>query len=978
MVLPWALPTASATVTSGVTAELVNPEQSIREASSAVPIFGFAMTADTAESLYSINITFTGSGFQAGDGMDLAALRTDSSDSGVGLYRDIGSADDELDAGDRPVLFDDIGWSGTDVMIDLSGGGESLPATTVGTYTWLVVVRTSSNGAVLHEGDRISGRIWANNILATDAGGLAYQPGSDVTTDAFIARLSRTTNMAPYPNNFIGPSSVELNELATNGLRIVDGGGGVNSGIDDGITSLELRLSTNAGVVTWYDFAPISTNGATSGIAMYWDDGTDDDEWDATDAPITLGSISPTAFGPESPQTFAITFAPPLAVPDDATGLFDLMVVVRSGSIVTGDWFTLRFEAGTVMVSGALNEDADHSSLFSGLVTSSQVRGDDTPPMLTGIMWYDSSPFLSSWASTLYFSTQMVAQQDAIIYGYVEDEQSGTRNVTWPDHPGLAQSPTVTPVARNINSRTYFEDYYGFNSSSVDTGSPVDFVAYDWVGNSVTATEEGFTMAYMHREQPILLEPTPGWYYADYPMYIDPDGVLWFSDEIYSTAEAWFEVQAVSLYGGGIRSATISAEPGMGAPLSTTQTFGPSVFSPTIEGSFDLRANSTTDGMVTVSVTDQSGQTASIDLEVRKDTQAPDIVILAPGGPAPLTGSVRVRAQVTDMGAGIEWVGIGVDPDNGTWDMILDGTEWVFDLQSNFFSDGPHTLIVYAGDNVQNERAVSVNVMFGNGVFDNVPPRITLMAPGEGAGVDGTVSVSATATDNAGVDSVWVRLGGGAPEQATFNPATGRYEYDWDSTVVSDGPATLVVTVRDVFGNEASASVSVNVDNTAPAASISGPGPSEQVAGTYVVRVFAGDDGGVKTVTLAIAGRTVDMAYNPSTGYYEYVMDTRSLKDGSYQAMATVTDESGKSTSTAAVDFKVQNADTWRSIRESTNFLFLLFVIAAFVSLLMLARKGTLQAWMRGTGAAAAAAKPAEEERKKGAPEDEFRPPKSL
>ena len=52
--------------------------------------------------------------------------------------------------------------------------------------------------------------------------------------------------------------------------------------------------------------------------------------------------------------------------------------------------------------------------------------------------------------------------------------------------------------------------------------------------------------------------------------------------------------------------------------------------------------------------------------------------------------------------------------------------------------------------------------------------------------------------------------------------------------------------------------------------------------------------------------------------------------------------------------------------RESTNFLFLLFVVLAFLALLMWARSGTLHRWMQGEGAAAP---PAKDEKKE--------PPKS-
>ncbi|HKZ59578.1 MAG TPA: hypothetical protein VJ547_07000, partial [Candidatus Thermoplasmatota archaeon] len=178
VLLPWAMPSAAATTTPGMTAELVGPEQGINEASSAVPVFGFGMAADTPESLYSINISFSGTGFSAGDPGDLAPLDADSAVSGVGLYRDTGSTDDVLDSGDIPVQLTDLGWAGAVVQLDLTGGNEPLPSAQNGNYTWFIVVRTSNDPTYLGDGNRIQARIVADNILATDGAALASQPAS--------------------------------------------------------------------------------------------------------------------------------------------------------------------------------------------------------------------------------------------------------------------------------------------------------------------------------------------------------------------------------------------------------------------------------------------------------------------------------------------------------------------------------------------------------------------------------------------------------------------------------------------------------------------------------------------------------------------------------------------------------------------------------------------------------------------------------
>jgi hypothetical protein len=366
----------------------------------------------------------------------------------------------------------------------------------------------------------------------------------------------------------------------------------------------------------------------------------------------------------------------------------------------------------------------------------------------------------------------------------------------------------------------------------------------------------------------------------------------------------------------------------------------------TFDTQYTVRPNSTTDGAVTVRAVDHSGNTVSMDFQVRRDAEAPTISILSPAVQSSITGNFVVRASILDAGAGVSWAEVGVDPDNGSSDMIFDGTSWYWEIPSNTFTDGPHTIIVWAGDRVNNERAATVNVVFGNGVLDAVAPRVGIVAPRDHALVSGSTTVQVMATDNAAVGSLWIRVGQGTPVEATLNAATGYYELAWDTAGAVDGENTLSAIARDSFGNEATASITVRVDNTAPRVSVAGPAPSQEVAGSYTVRVFAEDTVGVASVTLVIASRTVEMAYNPSTGYYEYTIDTRSLADGTYAAKATVTDTSGKVASTQDVTFNVKNADAVRTFREMALPLFFVFAVIAFITVLALGMRGTFGKWM--------------------------------
>ncbi|WP_447964924.1 FG-GAP-like repeat-containing protein [Nitrospira sp. Ecomares 2.1] len=103
---------------------------------------------------------------------------------------------------------------------------------------------------------------------------------------------------------------------------------------------------------------------------------------------------------------------------------------------------------------------------------------------------------------------------------------------------------------------------------------------------------------------------------------------------------------------------------------------------------------------------------------------------------------------------------------------------------------------------------------------DTTPPTIVLMSPQNSASLSGTVTVSATASDNIGVVGVQFKLNGNnlGPEDTT-NP----FSSSWNTTAVSNGSYTLSATARDAAGNTTtSVPVTVTVSKgTSPGLTIS-------------------------------------------------------------------------------------------------------------------------------------------------------------
>src|SRR2546422_11773912 len=86
-----------------------------------------------------------------------------------------------------------------------------------------------------------------------------------------------------------------------------------------------------------------------------------------------------------------------------------------------------------------------------------------------------------------------------------------------------------------------------------------------------------------------------------------------------------------------------------------------------------------------------------------------------------------------------------------------------------------------------------------------------MTAPISGATVSGTITVSATASDNVGVAGVQFQLDG-APLGA--EDTTAPYSVPWDTTTATPGTHTLRAIARDAANNTTtSSSVTVTVSN---------------------------------------------------------------------------------------------------------------------------------------------------------------------
>ncbi|WP_211840797.1 extracellular catalytic domain type 1 short-chain-length polyhydroxyalkanoate depolymerase [Pseudoxanthomonas sacheonensis] len=170
--------------------------------------------------------------------------------------------------------------------------------------------------------------------------------------------------------------------------------------------------------------------------------------------------------------------------------------------------------------------------------------------------------------------------------------------------------------------------------------------------------------------------------------------------------------------------------------------------------------------------------------------------------------------------------------------------------------------------------------------LDGNAPTVSLTAPANGASVSGTVTVSATASDDIGVDRVEFLLDG----TLLGSDASAPYSISWNSATASTGNHTLQARAFDLVDNVGtSATVAVNVlEGSGGGTPLLAEFSNEDSNDGYVKANADGSAPAVGTLEaysgLAL-GRGTDGKFNRSLLSF----DTSSLPDGATVVSATVT-----------------------------------------------------------------------------------------
>ena len=188
---------------------------------------------------------------------------------------------------------------------------------------------------------------------------------------------------------------------------------------------------------------------------------------------------------------------------------------------------------------------------------------------------------------------------------------------------------------------------------------------------------------------------------------------------------------------------------------------------------------------------------------------------------------------------------------------------------------------------------------------DATPPTVAITSPASGATVSGTVTVTASASDNVGIAGVQFQYNGINFDAEDVFPPYSATAY---TNNVPNGSYTFTAVARDAAGNRTtSAPVSVTVSNdaTPPTVALTSPASGATVSGTVTVTADAADDIGVVGVQFQHDGTNFDA--EDTTAPYAATAYTNNVPNGPYALTAVARDAAGNRTTSAPVTITVSN-----------------------------------------------------------------------
>jgi hypothetical protein len=200
------------------------------------------------------------------------------------------------------------------------------------------------------------------------------------------------------------------------------------------------------------------------------------------------------------------------------------------------------------------------------------------------------------------------------------------------------------------------------------------------------------------------------------------------------------------------------------------------------------------------------------------------------------------------------------------------------------------------------------DVVVSTAAGDTTPPSTSITTPANGQTVSGTISVTATASDNVGVTKIEIYVDGAL---VASNTNATSLTYSWNTTAVANGSHTLQSKAYDAAGNiGSSATITVTVSNSAPdttppTTSITAPANGATVSGTINVTATASDNVGVTKMEIYIDGAL--KTSNTSATSLTYSWNTTTASNGAHTITSKAYDAANNVGTSSTVNVTVSN-----------------------------------------------------------------------
>jgi Bacterial Ig domain len=305
--------------------------------------------------------------------------------------------------------------------------------------------------------------------------------------------------------------------------------------------------------------------------------------------------------------------------------------------------------------------------------------------------------------------------------------------------------------------------------------------------------------------------------------------------------------------------------------------------------------------------TDTAGQqtTASISVTVSNATStggALAIAITSPSGGATVSGTTTITG--TASGA----TRVQVRFDSLAYIDVAPLASWSYTFNSAALANGPHSVTASVTDASGTSKTIQLSIYVSN---VDAPPTIVILTPAAGATVSGLYHVSGFVFDINGNGQAQVAVDAGTYK---YTNGFGYFEYDLDTTQITNGTHTLSVRASDDLGTTGAASKSFVVSNgdvTRPTVAITSPSPGATVSGNITVSGTASDETGLARVDVRDSYQSFRTAAGTSS--WSFTVNTRGLANGSHTFIARAVDTTGN-VATASVTFTVANGPSNESL----------------------------------------------------------------